>query len=187
MTAAERIYLENVVKEEQGRLLGFIRKRVESEEDSRDILQDVLYQLTSGFDDIRSAGSVTSWLFTVARNRITDYFRKSKPGLLSDTAVVKSDPGEGPLMLEDIVPSLSRSPEDEYMRSVIWESIQHCLEQLPESQRDVFIMNEFEDMSFKEIAEITGEGINTLISRKRYAIVYLREQLADLYEQIKTG
>lgn len=187
MTAAERIYLDKVVKEEQGRLLGFIRKRVESEEDSRDILQDVLYQLTSGFDDIRSAGSITAWLFTVARNRITDYFRKNRPDLLSSRAVMSDDPEEGPLMLEDILPSLSRSPEDEYMRSVIWESVQQCLAELPEAQRDVFIMNEFEEMTFKEIEEITGDGINTLISRKRYAILYLREQLADLYEQIKTG
>ena len=187
MTAAERTYLEGIVNQEQGRLLGFIRKRVGHEEDSRDILQDVLLQLTTGFDDIRSASSITSWLFTVARNRITDYFRKNRPDRLSDRKVVNHDPQEGPLMLEDILPSLSRSPEDEYMRSVIWESVQQCLAELPEAQRDVFIMNEFEEMSFKEIAEITGEGINTLISRKRYAIVYLREQLADLYKQIKTG
>ena len=147
----------------------------------------MLYQLTTGFNDIRSASSVTSWLFTVARNRITDYFRKRKPEHLSGRAIVGRDPDEGPLMLEDILPSLTRSPEDEYMRSVIWEAIEECLDRLPEEQRDVFIMNEFEDMSFKEISEITGEGINTLLSRKRYAIIYLREQLADLYEQIKTG
>jgi RNA polymerase sigma factor (sigma-70 family) len=91
---------------------------------------------------------------------------------------------EGPLMLEDILPSLTRSPEDEYMRGVIWEAIEASLEELPEAQREVFIMNEFEDMSFKEISEITGEGINTLLSRKRYAVTYLREQLRELYTQI---
>jgi RNA polymerase sigma factor (sigma-70 family) len=185
MTAAERTYLDEVVKEEQGRLLGFIRSRVGDEEDARDILQDVLYQLTIGFDDIRSLNRLTSWLFTVARNRISDYFRKSRPERFSDKMVVGQHTEEGPLMLEDIIPALTRSPEDEYMRGVIWETIENCLERLPEAQRDVFIMNEFEDMSFKEIAEITGEGINTLLSRKRYAVTYLREQLQDLYKQIK--
>ena len=175
MTAAEKIKIEELVKEEQGRLLGFIRKRVAHEEDARDIAQDVYYQLTVGFDDIRSVTSLTSWLFTVARNRITDYFRKSRPELLS----------EGTLMLEDILPSLTRSPEDEFMRGVIWETIEACLERLPEAQREVFVMSEFEDMSFKEISELTGEGINTLLSRKRYAVTYLREQLRELYNQIK--
>ena len=145
----------------------------------------MLYQLTAGFDDIRSASSITSWLFTVTRNRITDYFRKSKPERLSDRRVIKADASEGPLMLEDILPALTRSPEDEYMRGVIWETIEQCLEQLPEEQRDVFIMNEFEDISFKEISKITGEGINTLLSRKRYAVIYLREHLSELYKQIK--
>jgi len=175
MTAAEKIKIEELVKEEQGRLLGFIRKRVAHEEDARDIAQDVYYQLTVGFDDIRSVASLTSWLFTVARNRITDYFRKSRPELLS----------EGSLMLEDILPSLTRSPEDEFMRGVIWETIEACLERLPEAQREVFVMSEFEDMSFKEISELTGDGINTLLSRKRYAVTYLREQLRELYNQIK--
>ena len=122
MTAEDRIYIDEVVKEEQGRLLGFIKKRVGDEEDARDILQDVLYQFTTGFDDIRSVGSVTSWLFTVARNRITDYFRKSKPDRLSDKMVQHADASEGPLMLEDILPALTRDPEDEYMRGVIWET-----------------------------------------------------------------
>ena len=180
MTAAEKIKIEELVKEEQGRLLGFIRKRVAHEEDARDIAQDVYYQLTVGFDDIRSVASLTSWLFTVARNRITDYFRKSRPVLLSDI-----DGEDGPLMLEDILPSLTRSPEDEFMRGVIWETIEACLERLPAAQREVFVMSEFEDMSFKEISERTGDGINTLLSRKRYAVTYLREQLRELYNQTK--
>lgn len=184
MTAADRTYIEELVKEEQGRLLGFIRKRVAHEEDARDIAQDVYYQLTVGFDDIRSVTSITSWLFTVARNRITDYFRKSKPELLSDKVVAGQDGEDGPLMLEDILPSLTRSPEDEYMRGVVWETIEACLDRLPEAQREVFVLNEFEDMSFKEISAVTGEGINTLLSRKRYAVTYLREQLRELYTQI---
>ena len=187
MTAEDKIQIEKLVEEEQGRLLGFIRKRVDHEEDARDIAQDVYYQLTVGFDDIRKVTSLTSWLFTVARNKITDYFRKSKPELLSDKVVPGTDGEEGPLMLEDILPSLTRSPEDEMMRGVIWETVEECLDRLPERQRDVFIMNEFEDMSFKEISEVTGDGITTLLSRKRYAVKYLREQLKGLYKQIKNG
>jgi RNA polymerase sigma factor (sigma-70 family) len=187
MTAAERIHMETLDKEEQGRLLGFIRRRVGDEEDARDIMQDVFYQLSAGFDDIRSAASLSSWLFTAARNRITDYFRKKRPERLSGRSVAV--PGAGAdgeaLMLEDILPSLTRSPEDEYMRGVIWETIEGCLDRLPAAQRDVFILNEFDDLSFREISEITGEGINTLLSRKRYAVKYLREQLSELYEQIK--
>jgi RNA polymerase sigma factor (sigma-70 family) len=185
MTAEDKIRIEKLIEEEQGRLLGFIRKRVRREEDARDIAQDVYFQLTTGFDDIRSVASLTSWLFAVARNRITDYFRKSRTELLSDQRVSGRDDGDGPLMLEDILPALNRSPEDEYMRGVIWEAIEASLERLPEAQREVFVLNEFEDRSFKEISELTGEGINTLLSRKRYAVTYLREQLQELYEQIK--
>ena len=185
MTAAEKQHIEQLVKEEEGRLLGFIRKRVDEEEDVRDIAQDVYYQLTVGFNDIRQLTSLTSWLFSVARNRITDFYRKKKPDRLSDKVVSPQGGEESPLMLEDILPALTRSPEDEYMRGVIWEAIEASLDRLPEAQREVFVMNEFEDMSFKEISEITGEGINTLLSRKRYAVTYLREQLRDLYTQIK--
>lgn len=184
MTASDKIEIDKLVRKEEGRLLGFIRKRVDGEEDVRDIAQDVYYQLTVGFNDIRSVTSTTSWLFSVARNKITDHFRKKKPERLSDRMVNRKDDDGAPLMLEDILPSLTRSPEDEYMRGVIWETIEACLESLPEAQREVFIMNEFEDMSFKEISAVTGEGINTLLSRKRYAVTYLREQLGDLYKQI---
>lgn len=184
MTAAEKKHIEKLVKEEEGRLLGFIRKRVNEEEDVRDIAQDVYYQLTVGFNDIRSATSITSWLFSVARNRITDHYRKKKPDRLSDKVVAPQGGEDGPLMLEDILPSLTRSPEDEFMREVIWETIEACLDQLPEAQREVFIMNEFDDLSFKEISELTGEGINTLLSRKRYAVTYLRKQLQELYTEI---
>ena len=187
MTAVERTYLNDLVEEEQGRLFSFIRGRVGDDEDARDILQDVLLQLTTGFDDIRSLSNVSSWLFTTARNRITDHYRKKKPERLANIVVAESDGENGPLMLEEILPSLTRSPEDEYMRGVIWETIEACLDRLPEAQRDVFVMNEFEDMSFKEISSITGDGINTLISRKRYAVTYLREQLKDLYKQIKNN
>jgi RNA polymerase sigma factor (sigma-70 family) len=185
MTAEDKIRIEKLIEEEEGRLLGFIRGRVRREEDARDIAQDVYFQLTSGFEDIRSVASLTSWLFRVARNRITDYFRKRREELLSDQVLSGADQGDYPLMLEDILPALTRSPEDEYMRGVIWEAIEASLERLPDAQREVFVFNEFEDKSFKEISELTGEGINTLLSRKRYAVRYLREQLSELYKQIK--
>ena len=184
MTAAEQKHIEKLVQDEEGRLLGFIRTRVKDEEDVRDIAQDVYYQLTVGFNDIRSVASLTSWLFSVARNKITDHYRKRKTERFSDQVVQAKDESGGPLMLEDILPALTRSPEDEYMRGLIWEAIEASLEQLPEAQREVFVMNEFEELSFKEISAITGEGINTLLSRKRYAVTYLREQLRELYTQI---
>jgi len=122
----------------------------------------------------------------VARNRITDFYRKKKPDRLSDKVLAPQGGEEGPLMLEDILPSLTHSPEDEYMREEIWSAIESCLDRLPPFQKEVFIMNEFEDLSFKEISELTGEGINTLLSRKRYAVTYLRAQLQELYNEIKT-
>lgn len=187
MTTAEKAYLSEIVKKEQGRLFGFIRRQVADEMDARDILQDVFYQLTVGFNDIRSAERITSWLFTVAKNRIIDHFRKKKATPFSSIEIsINGEKDDQPLMLEDILPSLTRNPEDEYMRNVIWEAIEESLSELPEEQSEVFILNEFEDISFSEISEKTGVGMNTLLSRKRYAVLYLREKLKELYNQLKT-
>jgi RNA polymerase sigma factor (sigma-70 family) len=184
MTAAENRYIGEVASREQGRLLNFIRQRIRSEEDARDILQDVLYQFTRGFDDIRSTERITSWLFTVARNRITDYYRKRKPEPPVQSLPAGKVENDAALMLVDIVPALSRDPDDEMMREVIWDAIEQALEEMPEEQRDVFIWNEFEDRSFREISGMTGMGINTLLSRKRYAILFLRKKLKELYNQL---
>ncbi len=185
MTAAEIRYVNEIAGRERSRLLNFIRKRVRDRGDAEDILQDVLYQFLVGFEDIRSTERVTSWLFTVARNRVTDYFRKSKPETFSSREIRnREEQDESPLMLEDIVPALGRDPEDEYMREVIWEAIDKALGELPEEQRDVFVMNEFDDLSFKEISDITGIGINTLLSRKRYAVSFLRKNLKEIYNQL---
>jgi len=188
MTAAENAYLSEIVKKEQTRLFGFIRRRVSDETDAMDIMQDVFYQLTVGFNDIRSVERITSWLFTVAKNRIVDHFRKKKPATFSSIKInhEKGHDQDQPLMLEDILPALTRDPEDEYMRNVIWNAIEEALSELPEEQREVFILNEFEDMSFNEISEQTGVGINTLLSRKRYAVLYLRGKLKELYNQLNT-
>ena len=185
MTAAETSFITDIATRERPRLLGFIRKAVRDEGDAEDILQDVMYQLLIGFKDIRSVEKITSWLFTVARNRITDYYRKRKPESLSDKQIhSQKSVDDGPLMLEDIIPALSHDPEDEYMREVIWQAIEDVLEELPEQQRDVFIMNEFDGLSFREISKITGDGLNTLLSRKRYAVVYLRKKLQQIYKQL---
>ncbi len=180
MTAAERKDIGETFKKEHKRLLGFIRKRVPVSFDAEDILQDVFYQLTIGFNDIRSVRNITAWLYRVALNRITDLYRKKKPSSFSYLDSAGMDE-ETPLMLQDILPSLDGTPEDEMMRDLIWESINEALDEMPDSQREVFLLHEFEDKSFKEIAEITGEVVNTLISRKRYAVLYLREKLKELY------
>jgi RNA polymerase sigma factor (sigma-70 family) len=184
MTAAENRYIGEVAIREQGRLLNFIRQKIRSEEDAHDILQDVLYQFTRGFQDIRSTERITSWLFTVARNRITDYYRKRKPEAPVASLQEGSDANGEALMLVDILPALSRDPEDEMMREFIWKAIEQALDELPEEQRDVFIWNEFEDRSFREISGMTGEGVNTLLSRKRYAILLLRKKLKEVYNQL---
>jgi len=184
MTSAETKYIENVTNREQGRLLNYIRKQVSNPEDAEDILQEVLYQFLKGFSDIRSTERISSWLFTVTRNKITDYFRKKKPEAMSDKQVMSKDDDGAPLMLEDILPALSGDPEDEMMREWIWNAVEQALDEMPVDQRDVFVWNEFEDLSFKEISEITGEGVNTLLSRKRYAILFLRMKLRELYNQL---
>jgi len=184
MTAEESRYIEQVTNRERGRLLNFIRQQVSNREDAEDILQEVLYQFLKGFNDIRSTERITSWLFAVSRNKIIDYFRKKKSLPLADRQIMGSDEDGSPLMLEDILPNLSREPEDEMMREWIWNAIEQTLDEMPEEQRNVFVWNEFEDKSFKEISEITGEGVNTLLSRKRYAILFLRSKLGELYNQL---
>jgi RNA polymerase sigma factor (sigma-70 family) len=175
-----------VYKDERKRLLGYIRNRVPDKVEAEDILQDVFYQLTIGFRDIRRIETLTAWLYKVADNHITDLFRKKKPFNISYRENSKSD-DEGPLTLEEILPSLGSTPEDEELKELIWEAIEDTLSELPEEQSYVFTANEFEDMSFKEISEKTGIGINTLISRKRYAVLALRENLNELYNLLKNN
>jgi len=184
MSPKESEKIGEVYKDERKRLLGYIRNRVPDKVEAEDILQDVFYQLTIGFRDIRRIETLTAWLYKVADNRITDLFRKKKPVNISYRESSKAD-DEGPLTLEEILPSLGSTPEDEELKEMIWEAIEDTLSELPEEQSYVFTANEFEDMSFKEISEKTGIGINTLISRKRYAVLALRENLIELYNLLK--
>src|SRR5690606_37549548 len=176
---------EQTFLRERGRLLNFIRNRVSSLEEAEDILQDVFYQFIAGFDSIESLDRVTSWLFSVARNKIIDRYRRdaSRPQR-TDLERASGADDEAPLTLQDILPDLGNTPEDSFFREVIWEAIMEALDELPAEQREIFILNEIEERSFREISEERGISINTLLSRKRYAILALRKRLQRLYEDI---
>ena len=181
MSPGETEKIGTVYKDERNRLLGYIRNRIPDRIEAEDILQDVFYQLTVGFRDIRRIENLTAWIYKVTDNRITDLFRKKKPVNISYTENANED-DDGPLLLEEILPSLGSTPEDDEIKDLIWEAIDETLSDLPEEQRSVFVATEFDGKSFKEISEETGTGINTLISRKRYAVLVLRERLNELYK-----
>jgi RNA polymerase sigma factor (sigma-70 family) len=184
MSPKESERISVAYKKERNRLLGYIGNRIHDRLEAEDILQDVFYQLTIGFRDIRRIENLTAWLYRVADNRITDLFRKKRPVTFSYTETSAEDE-EGPLTLEEILPSIGSNPGDEELKEMIWETIEETLSEMPEEQRSVFVENEFEDLSFKEISERTGTGINTLISRKRYAVLALRKKLNELYKLLK--
>jgi RNA polymerase sigma factor (sigma-70 family) len=173
--------ITSVISQFGKRLLGFIRQRVGNEADAEDILQDVWYQLTTTVDT-EPIERMSSWLFTVARNKITDRYRKKKPESLDD--LLGPEESEGGPDFRDILFDDSSNPEAVYLRTLFWEALQDALQELPEDQKAVFVWNELEDMPFKEIAALTGENINTLISRKRYAVLHLRDRLQTLYNEI---
>jgi RNA polymerase sigma factor (sigma-70 family) len=184
MSPKESEKIGAVYKIERNRLLGYIRNRISNRMEAEDILQDVFYQLTVGFRDLRRIENLTAWIYRVANNRIIDLFRKKRLSGISYSENAKDDE-DGPLTLEEILPSLGSTHEEEELKEMIWEAIEETLSELPEEQSSVFIANEFEDMSFREISEKTGTGINTLISRKRYAVLALREKLNELYKLFK--
>jgi len=172
------------VEKERKRLLDFIRKRVPTQEDAEDILQDVFFELVNTYRLMKPVEQIASWLFTVARNKITDRYRKKKPTSLEDHFAVRAGDDGDRLDISDFLPSNSNSPETEMMREAITDGLMAALEELPAEQREVFIMHEIEDKSFQEISDITGANVNTLLSRKRYAVLFLREQLQSLYNDL---
>ena len=176
---------EQTFLREKDRLLSFIRNRVSSTEEAEDILQDVFYQFVAGFDTIESIDRVTSWLFSVARNKIIDRYRRdaARPKR-ADLGLHAGMDEDAPITLQEILPDLGNTPEDRYFQEVIWEAIMDALEDLPQEQRDIFIQNEIEERGFREISEETGVSINTLLSRKRYAILALRKRLQKLYNEL---
>jgi len=177
--------INDTVVKEQRRLFDFIRKRVPTEADAEDILQDVFYQLVETYRLMKPVEQLTAWLFTVARNKITDRFRKHKPDLLEDKIIKKSGDDEGEMLnISDIIPDKTDSAEMLMLRSAIMDELETALEELPEEQREVFVFHELEGRSFSDIAAVTGVQINTLLSRKRYAVVYLRKRLQNLYNEL---
>jgi RNA polymerase sigma factor (sigma-70 family) len=184
----ERMALEReqriteVVKRERSRLRNFIRRRVPDPRDAEDILQEVFYELVEANRLLMPIEHVTGWLFRVARNRITDLFRKKKPERFSDAAVAD---GEGErLRWEDLLPSPNAGPEALYARRVLLDELELAVDELPEEQREVFVAHELEGRSFKEMAAATGVSVNTLLSRKRYAVLHLRERLQSIYDEL---
>jgi RNA polymerase sigma factor (sigma-70 family) len=183
MADSQNRQIQETVHRERTRLLEFIRRRIPRQDDAEDILQDVFYEFTEMYRLMKPVEQIASWLFTVARNKITDRYRKKKPFLLEDVFSFKGgDTDEQRYFLDDVLPSADmRSADVEMMRETVMEAIMDALEELPEEQRDVFVWHELEDKSFKEIAEATGVTVNTLLSRKRYAVLFLRERLKELY------
>jgi RNA polymerase sigma factor (sigma-70 family) len=174
--------ISEVVKREQSRLRNFIRRRVPDPRDAEDILQDVFYKLVEANRLLMPIEHLTGWLFRVARNRITDLFRKKKPESFSDTAVAHEEDDEL-LQLEDLLPSPDAGPEALCARNVLLDELELAVDELPEEQREVFVAHELEGRSFKEMAAETGVSVNTLLSRKRYAVLHLRQRLQDIYDE----
>ncbi|HET6178465.1 MAG TPA: sigma-70 family RNA polymerase sigma factor [Candidatus Sulfotelmatobacter sp.] len=173
--------ISEVVKREQSRLRNFIRRRVPDPLDAEDILQDVFYRLVEANRLLMPIEHVTGWLFRVAHNRITDLFRKKEPENFSDVAIADAE-GES-LQIEDLLPSPDAGPEALYVREVLLDDLELALDELPEEQRAVFVAHELEGRSFKELSEESGVGVNTLLSRKRYAVLHLRERLRRVYDE----
>jgi RNA polymerase sigma factor (sigma-70 family) len=173
--------ISEIVSEERARLRNFIRRRVLDPADAEDILQEVFYKLVEANRLLMPIDHVTGWLFRVARNRITDLFRKSQRREVSSTAEV--DDAEGSLQLEDLLPSPDAGPEALYMRGVLVDELEAALAELPDEQRDIFIAHELEGLSFKELSAASGVNVNTLLARKRYAVLHLRKRLQSVYEE----
>lgn len=169
------------VEREQARLRNFIRRRVADRGDAEDILQEVFFEFIEAYRLLKPIEKASAWLFRVARNRIIDLFRKRKAGSLSDPATVDDD-GEA-LLLEDLLPSPDAGPEAAYARELLLEELDHAIEELPPEQREVFVAHEIEGRSFKELATETGVSLNTLLSRKHYAVLQLRRQLQLIHDE----
>jgi RNA polymerase sigma factor (sigma-70 family) len=176
--------IKQAVAKNRSRLIDFIRRRIPEEFDAEDIAQDVFYELVESYRLMRPVEQLASWLFTVARNKITDLYRKKRTVSLEEELRMGDDDDDGGLLLADLLDSGDAAPEAVMMREAAMEAIEEALDDLPEEQRDAFVMNEIEGMKFEDMSAITGVPVKTLISRKRYAVIYLRQKLQDLYSEI---
>jgi RNA polymerase sigma factor (sigma-70 family) len=181
MAEQERSIAE-AVESQQDRLRSFIRKRVDDVDDAEDILQDVFYQLVLAYRLMKPVEHLGAWLLRVARNRITDLFRKKRPERLPSGPRGFAEDGED-LSLEDLLPSPDKGPDAAYAREVLLEELDAALDELPEEQRDVFVAHELEGRSFKDLAAETGLSVNTLLSRKHYAVLHLRRRLQAIHDE----
>ena len=181
MTTEQDRRISDTVEGQRVRLRNFIRRRVADEADAEDVLQDVFYDFVQAYRLMKPIEQVGAWLFRVARNRIVDLYRKRKTDPLREEA--SAEPEER-LSLEDLLPSPDAGPEAEYARSLLLSELQEALEELPEEQRDVFLAHEIEGRSFKEISAATGVSVNTLLSRKHYAVLHLRQRLKTIHDEL---
>lgn len=173
--------IADVIANEQPRLRSFIRRRVANEADVEDLLQEVFFELVRAHRLLLPIDFVTGWLYRVARNRITDLFRKRRPQAFSEGAL---ETEEGELLeLEDLLPARDGGPDEVYLRKVLLDELTRAVAELPAEQREVFVAHELEGRSFKEIAAETGVNVNTLLSRKRYAVLHLRERLKNIHDE----
>lgn len=180
MTREQDQRISDVVHREQSRLGSFIKRRVPDPRDAEDILQDVFFELVEANRLLMPIEHVTGWLFRVARNRITDLFRRKKPEIGEGAAAAEGDEG---LTLEDLLPSRDAGPEALYARSVLLDELELAIDELPEEQRQIFVAHELDGRSFKAMAAETGVSVNTLLSRKHYAVLYLRKRLQAVYDE----
>jgi RNA polymerase sigma factor (sigma-70 family) len=186
MTAEQNEQITETVRKERRRLFSFIKNRVPEPEDAEDVMQDVFYELTEMYRLMKPVEKISAWLFTTARNKITDLFRKKKAVPFSNETFatgVREDETEAEEFY-DLFPDMSDSPEMLLMREVVREEMNKALKQMPENHRSVFVQTEMEEKSFKEISLATGVPVNTLISRKRYAVLFLRERLQEIYDEL---
>ncbi len=182
MMAEQDQRISEAIDREQSRLRNFIRRRVADREDAEDILQEVFYELVEAYRMVKPVEQVTAWLFRVARNRITDLFRRKRREALRNEPATITEDGER-LGLEDLLPSAGAGPEAAYARMVLLEELEAALDELPDEQREVFIAHEVMGQSFKELAAETGTSVNTLLSRKHYAVLHLRERLQAIHNE----
>ena len=176
--------ISEAIEREQSRLRNFIRKRVADRGDAEDVLQDVFYELVEAYRLMKPIEQATAWLYKVARNRITDLFRRKKREVPGREPAVGTEDGQE-FQWEDLLPSPNAGPESAYTRTVLLEALDAALDEVPEEQREVFIGHELAGYSFKELAAQTGVSVNTLLSRKHYAVLHLRQRLQSIYDEFK--
>ena len=187
MTKSQNDSIGEVIQDNGKRLFDFIRNRVREEEEAEDIFQDVMIELTQSYRMMQPIEKMAAWLFRVARNKITDNYRKKRPVLLDDQFSYRGNDEDEPLYIQDLIKSSEKSPDSDFDRALIYDAIEMALEELPPEQREVFVKHELEGKSFKEMAEETGLSQNTLLSRKRYAVMALRDKLQFLYTELMEG